>query len=345
MLRATRGHVVEAHRSLVGLSPLVRLVLGGAVSALFLYLALRSVAFAELAAVLRRADAGLVCLALGSVAANMAAKVQRWKVLLGPARRSVTYMQLARALLIGQTLNLVLPLRLGDASRVYAVGKTGPGSAFILGTLVIEKTLDMLVYALLVGLSILLLPLPRWAESPAHPVGVAALLAGAMAILLIFRHGWSRTILARVLDRLPRSIGGRLHRLLRSGLASLDVFASHADRSWLAVWTVVIWATAVLNNHLIVLALDLRLPLSASLLLLIVLQAGITIPSMPGGIGVFEYLCILSLAVFGVSHSVALGYGILLHAIVMLPPISASLVLLWAFKPREGSADRPRSPE
>ena len=46
------------------------------------------------------------------------------------------------------------------------------------------------------------------------------------------------------------------------------------------------------------------------LLVLVVLQVGITLPSVPGRIGVFEYLCILSLAVFGVAQQ---GVGAFIH--------------------------------
>jgi uncharacterized membrane protein YbhN (UPF0104 family) len=68
--------------------------------------------------------------------------------------------------------------------------------------------------------------------------------------------------------------------------------------------------------------------LTASLLILIALQAGISIPSVPGRIGIFEYICVLALAVFGVGQSTAFGYGVVLHGLVLLTPILAGLVSL-----------------
>ena len=90
-----------------------------------------------------------------------------------------------------------------------------------------------------------------------------------------------------------------------------------------------IWLAALATNQLILLALDLRLPWTASLMVLVVLQVGITLPSVPGRIGVFEYLCILSLAVFGVAQAPALTYGILLHVVVLVPTTLAGLAAIW----------------
>jgi hypothetical protein len=60
----------------------------------------------------------------------------------------------------------------------------------------------------------------------------------------------------------------------------------------------------------------------------LVLQAGISMPSVPGRIGLFEYLCVLTLSLFGVSQEEALSYGIVLHALVFLPTILLGVLAL-----------------
>jgi hypothetical protein len=55
--------------------------------------------------------------------------------------------------------------------------------------------------------------------------------------------------------------------------------------------------------------------------LLAVLQLGVAVPSVPGRFGVFEGLCLLTLAVFGVEANLALAYGVMLHGVVLLPPL------------------------
>ena len=76
-------------------------------------------------------------------------------------------------------------------------------------------------------------------------------------------------------------------------------------------------------------ALNLPLSLAAALFLLVVLEIGVAIPSVPGKLGVFHYLCTLALGVFGLEKGEALGYAVLLHFVVFAPPSILGAALLW----------------
>jgi hypothetical protein len=54
-----------------------------------------------------------------------------------------------------------------------------------------------------------------------------------------------------------------------------------------------------------------------ALFVLVVLQGGVSVPSTPGKIGVFQYLCVFALGVFGVSPAVSFSYGLVLYALVV----------------------------
>ena len=74
--------------------------------------------------------------------------------------------------------------------------------------------------------------------------------------------------------------------------------------------------------------------MAAALIVLVALQVGTAVPSSPGRIGVFEYICVLSLAPFGVEREMALAYGLVLHAVAYGPPLVVGAALLA----REGAA-------
>ena len=113
----------------------------------------------------------------------------------------------------------------------------------------------------------------------------------------------------------------------QSGISSLDVLKSGRGLFYITISLVISWGTALFIIQFVLLALGIHLPLTASLLTLVVLQAGISLPSIPGRIGVFEYICVLTLAVFGIGQSAAFTYGVLLHSIVFIPP----MLLGWLF--------------
>jgi uncharacterized protein (TIRG00374 family) len=310
------------------------LLAGVALSALTLYLALRNVDLNEVWGALAQARPLYVLLALASVALNTLAKTVRWRVLLGEPGRSVPLMRLLMALLSGQMLNTLYPARIGDLSRAYVIGGEQNhhgrlGRTFTLGTVLLEKLLDLLVYVLLFLLLIVLIPLPAWVNNSLYTFALAIVVAAAGVGLAAYRPGWLLRIAKYILAWFPTRLRRYVLARIQDGLDSLKVLHSRTDLLRLAGWSALVWGTAVLNNQLALLALDIHLPWTASLLVLMVLQAGISIPSVPGKIGIFEYSCVLALGVYGIAQAPALSYGILLHAIVLVPSTLLGLVFFW----------------
>jgi hypothetical protein len=50
-------------------------------------------------------------------------------------------------------------------------------------------------------------------------------------------------------------------------------------------------------------------------------MSGVFVPPLPGNLGVFPYLCMLVLSLFGVNRETALVYGFVLQMVVYLPII------------------------
>jgi uncharacterized membrane protein YbhN (UPF0104 family) len=117
--------------------------------------------------------------------------------------------------------------------------------------------------------------------------------------------------------------------MIVDGLASIHVLADSHKLLRVAFWSVLIWLTAALTNYWVLAALGIVTPPAAALFGLFVLVAGINIPSAPGNIGVFEYLCVLALGVFGVERTAALSFGVLLHVLILLPPALGGLAAIW----------------
>lgn len=312
---------------------------GLAVSGLSLYLALRNVNLQDVWIAILQADLWYVGLALVSVMLNNLAKAVRWKVLMGAKGQQVHLAKAFVSHLAGQTLNVLFPARVGDLSRAHVVGGMGPGRVFVLGTVMVEKVPDMIAYAFLFLLLMLLIPLPGWLGNSGVSFAIITLVVAIVVFFIAFQRDWLHRILDRRVAWLPENAQSYIADRLRSALSSLDTLKSRRDLFWVTVWTAVIWAAAVWTNHLVLLAFGIYLPLTASVLTLIALQAGITIPSVPGRIGIFEYICVLTLGVFGVGKADALSYGILLHAIVFLPMVILGLPIVFLLGEKANQSD------
>lgn len=305
--------------------------IGLALGVLLLVLAFKGVDPSVLTAALARTDLRLVALGLATVAATTGAKARRWGLLFYPSHRNLRFGKLLSAILIGQMMNSLLPARSGELARAYLIGETeGQHKLFALGTIVVEKLLDGLMLLLLLTLLLLLMPLPDWLRIPGAMTGLV--LAGLLAAILLLTGRREKILgamdrfcqLAPVLERF-----GLRHRLgvLADSLSSIR---ARDVNTRLLGWSVGIWLLAALTNCLTLLALGIEAPLLvASLLVLVVIHLGLVVPSSPARVGVFHYICVLSLSVFDVEGSLALAYGFVLHFIVVLPIIFVGIFCLW----------------
>ncbi len=315
-----------------------RVSAGLLVSALCMALALRDVALQDVRIALAQADARFIAFALGSVLVNTLSKAARWRSLLGEAGRRISGGKLVGWVFAGQMINNFVPGRVGDLSRAYAIGGKEIGRTFALGSIVLEKLLDLFSYTLLLALLLLLIPLPAWFGQSAYTIFGLTAIVGVLLMLIVSYREITRTFLERLVSRLPERVRVAVLPRLQDGLSSLAVLQKRSELLRLALWSTLIWTTALLNNYLMLFAFRLHLSVTASLLLLLALIAGISLSNIPGTIGVFEWICVLALTRYGVDQATAFSYGMLLHVVVLLPIIlvgALSLLGMGAYGTKE----------
>jgi uncharacterized protein (TIRG00374 family) len=291
-----------------------------------LALALRDVDLAGVGVVIGAADGRLLGLALGTYLLTVTIKAARWRLLLSMDAAP----SLSRAfsvLSVGLLVNALAPARLGELVRVYMIGESESQSkAFVLGTIAVEKLLDLLGLFLAVALLLSQYVLPDWLIAPVHASSlVLASLCGFLFLLV-----WRRNLVMRTLNRVASKglMGwpGWLVRQVEQGLQSLGVLSKPRLMFALLFWSLLVLVLGASTNYLVCAALGPSLPVWSALFLLVVLQVGVAVPSSPGKIGVFHYLTVLALSVFGVPREAALGCGVVLHLIVYVPTV---LIGVW----------------
>lgn len=231
------------------------------------------------------------------------------------------------ATLIGYMANNVLPLRAGEVVRVYVVarrwsgtGAMSMGQAFwlVLATLVVERIFDSLTLVLIIGVLILLVPVPpalEWAAGVVLAIDVAGI-----AVLAVAAHapGLAHRLIGRLLRRWP-ALERRLLPLLETALRGLEGVRTPGHALPLAAWTVAAWGIPAVAAWAMLRAVHLDLPLVAGWVVLAAVGVGISLPSAPGYVGVFHAAVALALGIFGVSPAAAVGYALLLHASQFVP--------------------------
>ncbi|MBE0410836.1 MAG: flippase-like domain-containing protein [Anaerolineales bacterium] len=307
----------------------IRLVLGILITILALYLGLRTTSIGEITAAFSNTNFVFVFLALLSVAVNTLGKMIRWKILMSSRGRSISMGKILASLLVGQMLNTLSFARIGDVSRIYIIGSMGIGKVFTLSTLLVEKLLDTLAYTFLFLVLLLLVRLPDWITQSGYTFLIIGCLLTIILLIAAFRAKWILTVIKALLLLFPEKFQLYFLPRVQTALEGLELLKNIREIWLSSFWSAIIWSAAIITNHLALIAMDIYLPITASIFLLLGLQAGISIPSTPGRIGVFQYICVLVLVFFGISQANAFSYGILLHVLVLFPTTLSGLIIFW----------------
>jgi glycosyltransferase 2 family protein len=303
------------------------LVLGGGL----LYLALRGVPFESVGEALQAANYWYL-LPLAAIALlSHALRAWRWLLLLdvlpatgGPAggHQRPGFWPAYFSLLIGYMVNYAAP-RLGEVARsANLAAQSSLTFSGVLGTVVVERILDVLTLALAVavalvvatrqvqGLHIFVEPMSALVDEPPVALWMLAVLGLAVAVGSIL-----------VLRALVRWASGRegiagyaasAVRSFRSGLLSL---ARTRRPVALVLSTAAIWFCYLLLAYLPLPMLGITgLSLADALVLLVVGSAAMIVPA-PGGVGSYHYVTIQTMTrLFAVPLASATAYAVLSHA-------------------------------
>lgn len=313
-----------------GFSRTFRYALGTIVAAVALYASFRNVSHDALRHAIHAASLSWTGLAVVSTLATIALVTWRSGLLLdvSPARH---WAGLWNAVVIGQATNIVLPLRFGEAARVASIAnRTGWPVGGVVMALAVERFCDIGAFASLVAAIALLGGLPPRLAGVVPGLLIAILLTLAAVIAGI-----------RLLPRLQAS-------LTRPGVprgrasAWLARQSEEIARGWRAIMrgrratailllTGAVLAASVSTNYFVLRAFDLAVPPSAAFLLLVMLQLGTAVVSVPGNVGVFQYLTIVTLTTWQVDEPTALAAGLVLHVASLGPRVAlgALAALSW----------------
>lgn len=319
------SHLTRSAWSTLGLAVIV--------SAIGVWLIARVTDPDQLGRALTTADYGWVVVGVAAIGVTFVARTRRWAVLLQPIRyRGSTIMA---ALLAGQALNFLLPLRAGDVVRALALGRA-PGSSAerVLGSVAIEKVWDWLALTALVLVIALIVPLPAWFVAPARTFGIITVLLLAGLGLIVPQRARGLRVLERLLAWLPgdwrRAALERLNRLL-DGMES----PWQREVAWRAgLWSALTWLLGVAANAAVMRAFGVD-SWPAAMLLMAVLMVGVALPPSIAALGIFEGLTMLTLGVFGISDETGLAVGLMLHVVIFVPAILVGS-FLFAWESRSG---------
>ena len=292
----------------------LRAVVGIAVSVIALVLVFGSVDLSATADVLGKAAPGWVALMAIFLTVDLVLRALRWKRLLAPIK-DVPFRATFGYLLIGYLANNVLPARLGELVRCHYLGdREGISRATALGTVVVERVIDIMVVVAIAAAAILVLSV-RGIVASAVLVGVAigVLLAVALGLGVVAHRLPGAERIAAAAERWPRvhEIAGKL----RAGLSVAGRPRTLAEALGL---TIVAWSATLLGFAAAGQAVGVQLTIGQASLLASGVALAAAIPSGPASLGTFELAAVRIGGALGIAAAPAFAIALLVHATILI---------------------------
>ncbi|HEU4700436.1 MAG TPA: lysylphosphatidylglycerol synthase transmembrane domain-containing protein [Gemmatimonadales bacterium] len=308
----------------------VRPVAGLLVAAGFLVLAFRRLDWTAVAAAWRHAAVLPLVAGLALLALDFGLRIVRWWLMLRASAPALPARACIRPYLLSLAANNTMPLRAGDFIRAFGFREQlGTPPMRVLGTLVVERVLDLLTLLMLLFLGLWGVgrgALPALFVTAALVAGLVCL-AGLLVLMLAPTH--VRRLLHWLLGRGP--LGARLPQTRGWAEQFLDAFTvlqSPRRAAELVGLSFLAWLCEGGLYAGVALALGVRVPPLAPWFALATGTLATLLPSSPGYVGTFDYFAMLGLRAYGAGATGAAAFALLVHLLLWAPVTLAGALLL-----------------
>ncbi|MBM4167578.1 MAG: flippase-like domain-containing protein [Ignavibacteria bacterium] len=300
----------------------VRTLVGFLLAGIFLYLAFRDVPLEELWVTLLQVKVGWLGVFLLIAGVSHLVRAWRWKYLLSHLKANVSVHRLFSAVMIGYMMNNLLP-RAGEIARAYVVGKLeGISKSSALGTIVVERILDLVSFFFILcavlflypsGLDALFADVARF-----RPLFLGGSVLSIVFLVYLFLKSESLIgVLKRLRGVLPHRIKDRYEHLLDAFAAGFRVVGTRRNVGMIILTSIGIWICYVLTFYVSFFAFETiassDVGLGGAVVLLTFSTAAFILPA-PGGFGTYHsFLTYALVQLYRVDAPTALSYSVATH--------------------------------
>lgn len=303
-----------------------------------LWFVMKDVDFADVIANIAKGDVLLLSASVLVATFGFVIRAMRWRILLLPVLPESQLQSRFASVSIGFMANNILPARIGEFARPYALSRLEPVSiTAAFGSLVVERFMDGVILLLFLVIPVFTPSFPD--VTAVFEGGGLAIFQGAVAlvlgvlIVLVLMATLPRQFMAsaRIASRvLPEVWGLRALRLLEGLLESMAIMR---DPRLLAIgfsWSFLFWMWHGLSFWLGMLAFDIDTGWFSAMFTEAVVGFGVALPSAPGFFGTFHASANFALTtVYGVPETQSLAFAFAYHFGGWIPITAIGLWYTW----------------
>ncbi len=319
-------------------SRLVNYTLSLLLAALFLYIAFKGVNIDDVFRIVSKSSIYWIVIFIIVQTIGNYIRAVRWKVILNSVKPEVSIKYLFGALLVGYGVNCVVP-RLGEVSRSVLAGKWEKlSSSSMLGTVILERTIDVIFLGLAVVTAILmysgrLLTNFPWLQSTLY-FSIVAIGLVIFIFYLIIRHKEKfYNFIVKFLGHFSEKYAHKtasVIQLLGDGFGSLRGSKNYLLTFLLSVLLTIVYALGSYVGFFIV-SMQNNQPVNFQMgwIVYSISAVGVVIPT-PGGTGSYHTLAKSTLVLlFGFGEAISLAYAFITHIVSYFFAIFSAIIIFF----------------
>jgi len=336
----TSGKKLISNKELFG--TILSVVLG----ALLLYFAFRGIQFNEFSAALKSSSIVWILVFACTTTTAHIIRAYRWKVMLRRVKPDLSLHHAFAALMLGYGINNAIP-RLGEVSRALFLGQYERISRMsILGTIVVERILDMVFFGLAVLVSGIIYSGEIYSKIPwLRTTSIIGLVLMLIMVMMMVVFVWKRDSLLPIITKYVSHISVRGANKTEALLIKLsDGFLSiRGTRTYIEI---LIYSVLIMLNYAFtsligfyILGIETMIPVTFAMawVTMSISSIGVLIPT-PGGIGSYHAVVKMVLVtIFGINKVLSTAYAVISHGISYILSIILAIVYFFLFRKRYGS--------
>jgi len=294
-----------------------KVILGIVISVVLVWLSVRGIKLQDVLNDLEEIKLSCVFLFVLIMFSMQYLRSYRWGVILQPLEK-IDQLSLFSVTCVGFLAIAAIPARIGELARPYLISRRSSITmSAALGTVIVERILDMLTVLAMAIIVLFFVDLPSWIVKSSIIFSLIALGVFGFIIFLIMRREAALKFINIILNRLPGKFANKIDELIHHFIDGLEIITNVRLFLYLLIISIVIWLMDVLAIYVLLQAFDFDLPVIAAFVAMIIVIIGIAIPTAPGFIGNWHYACVLSLGLFGLPRADALSFAVVNHFLSM----------------------------
>lgn len=294
-----------------------KLLFGILLGIVLIYFSVRGINFNETLSHMKKIHLGYAALSLFFITFMQVLRSYRWGVILQPLEK-INQLTLFAVTNVGFLAIAAIPARIGELARPYLIAKKSRiKMSSALGTIVVERVLDSVAVLTMTVAVLMLYDLPPWMIRSGIVFFIATILIIACMIGLVWRREAAAEIIDRLLHRLPGRLSQKVNPVIHHFIDGVGVITDVKRLIYLLLLSALVWLVDVAAIYTLLAAFGFHLPILAAFILMIILIAGIAIPTAPGFIGNWHFACILGLSLFDIAKAEALSFALVYHFLSM----------------------------